>query len=149
MKHLISAKFSYGGVSDYPGSSFEGKYSFKSESENPSEAVMEFVDWVISKGAGVTAAISLNNIASEVDPDGEIEYLLDQFLSFRLSAKPEITAVVMQDLHRSGAYKLAHSVITGNARPEVITQFMALVRSCIENENPGPLLTEQVSDYLT
>jgi hypothetical protein len=148
----ISASFSFGGASDYPGSGFEGSYKFKSSSIKENFAVEELVDWVIERGAGVAAAITLNALiedaGAEADPDGDLDFLMDQFVSFKLAAGPGEIEAIKLALKRSAGYSLALSVIDGTASVETTKGFRRLVQSCIENENPGPLLTEQVTEYL-
>lgn len=149
VKSIISAKFSYGGVSDYPGSGFNETRSFRSESADESQAIGEFVDWVINVGAGVTAAITINPIPSALDPNGVLEFLLDQFLSFKITAKTSTVESAREELIRSAGYRLVLTIINGGAPQSLSDSFMDLATRCADEENPGPLLTEQISEYLS
>lgn len=148
MSNLISASFTYGGSADYPGSSFDGSIKFQSSQTDLSRAIEEFVDWVIKFGAGVAAALSLTPLTNELDPEGELGYLIEQFISFKLSASEMALVKIQVALERSEAFSIAKSALSPSGDAEALVKFRELVHQCIVSENPGPLLPESLSKFL-
>lgn len=148
MSNLISASFAYGGSADYPGSSFDGSIQFQSSQTDLSLAIEEFVDWVIKSGAGVAAALSLTPLTNELDPEGELSYLIEQFISFKLSASEMALVQIQVALERSEAFSIAKSALRSTGDAETAVRFRELVHQCIVSENPGPLLSDPLSEFL-
>lgn len=141
----IEAQFSYGGTADYPGSSFDDACKFASTTADLGQAVSDFVSWVNEKRAGVAAAIHFCDLTEESDPDGDFEMLVDQFLFFEISAVAETLPTIKLALEANQVYRLTRSVLTGEASGRTNSEFRNLVRMCLENDNPGPLLAEVIS----
>lgn len=147
MSTVISATFSYGGISDFPGSAYGEDAQFFSQSQNSGEAIEEFVSWVIGVGAGAVAALTLNEITDEIDPDRDLDFLLDQFLSLEVKIKIELMADLKLALRRSPSYALVESVLDGSSGKKIRDEFFVLALSCIDTENPGPLLSEDLESF--
>lgn len=149
MSNVISATFSYGGVSDFPGSAYGEDAKFASQSTNSSEAIQEFVSWVIGVGAGAVAALTLNEITNEIDPDRVLDFLLDQFLSLEVQIEAGLVPELKAALRRSTSYALVESVLDGSSGKTIHDEYFALALSCIDKENPGPLLVENLKQFFS
>lgn len=148
LRNQILATFSFGGTSDYPGSAFDGDFRFESSKNDKDQAIEEFVDWVITSGAGVASAMFFSQLTLGVDPDGDFDHLMDEFLVFSLDTQETNLAGIKQALSRSQSFYITNSVLTGTAPGELSASFRGLVRRCLDTENPGPLLSERLSEYL-
>lgn len=147
MNSLINATFSYGGISDFPGSAYGEDAKFSSQATDVSEAINEFVSWLIGVGAGAVAALTLNEITNEIDPDRDLDFLLEQFLSLEVEIDEKYLPDLKAALGRSPSYALVSSILDGSSGKKTRDDFFVLALSCIDTENPGPLFSDHLEDF--
>jgi hypothetical protein len=147
MNPVITASLLYRGLAEDLEEGQQVEEIFTSTSQVPKEAIEEFVSWVIGLGAGAIAALSLNEIPRDVDPDRDFDIILKEMLSLDVKIDSTLLPALRVALVRSSSYKIVASILDKTSGQKVRDAFYVLALSSFHTENPRPLLSEDLEGY--